>query len=1545
MIYQIAPPQRRVFILLLIIITAFSTLTMLFRQAEAMAPPVVTAVMPNQAQQGDTGVVIRMEISDIPPVTPLTVTIGMEQGTNIEYKDFGDTTGAVTATFDFPAMMPTQSYTVAVAFPGPMGQPPVVAESTAGSRFEIIAPAPDSCFTTYGANTTTQFSSADGTAVQAAVDAAAADDTVKIAGTCTGVQEISGVTQTVHIVKNITLQGGYTETDWTAAPDPETYPTTLDADNSGRVALISGTITVTIDSLILQNGLALDNDTPASGSGGGLYIQNSTVTITNSALLNNMAEFDGGALHNDLGTANIVNSTLSNNTADEGGGLNNANGVVTLTNAMIISNTAINNGGAIFNRSNNAHITIASSTIAYNQAGSNLVFDPPTADLLAPQNFDDGGGGIYNLNATVIITNSTITNNTVTGTGGGGLAQSDGGTIQVANTTLSHNIANGGQGGGLLINNGTAVFTNTTVSGNTAETGGAIYVFDIGAVTLNYATIASNTASLNGQNIALSDINTSLAFNSSLITHNSGTNCYITAGTIIDNGYNLDSGTSCGLTQTTSITNTNPLLEPLADNGGDTETHALSSNSAALNHIPTGTNSCGTDVTADQRGTTRPQEGSCEIGAYEATPPSLCFVEFGNDADTLTDFSSVDGSAIQEAINAAVSGDMLHIAGTCTGVVNTNSTNQTAYISKTLTLIGGYSSTWVYDPDTYTTTLDADDSGRVLYSTGDIDIELTHLTLQNGSINNHGGGIYNHTAALTLTNVTVQNNHTQQGSTFQNGWGIYNETGRLTIVESTIQNNETSYGMVIPSSVSSGNGGGIYTSGPTSIISSTIAFNKTGDPGTVPFGDGGNTGSGGGIYATAPLVITASMIHDNFISSAVDAVPPPFGDGTSGGHSGDGGGIYTSISLILTNSQVTQNSIGDGGNGTTPFDMDIAFNGGDGGNAGFGGGIYIAGLAIMENSQILSNTTGTGGSRGFGVSGGTNGTDGQDGAGAGIYSEGSVNSTSDIISGNQSVGGGGGIYISNNPFSATGSTIANNAASAANGGGLYADGASVNLDNVTIDGNSVPIENEYDGGGINTTNGTTLTIDNSEITNNIANSGGGIVLSHENDVVTITHSLISGNAADHVDAFGRAPSNNFGGGILNYNGTLTIQDSTISHNSVSGTGGGGVSNGSDGGIDAVTTISNTTIVNNTAETGSGGGLYNGGQTLTIVNSTFSGNTASTAGGVYYTYHNPSISSTATIAYSTIASNTASINGANLMVSGQNATLTTTASIVAGSSTGCYILNDGTLVDGGYNIDSGSSCGFTHTTSLSQSNPLLEPLMDNGGDTATQAIPTTSPAFDAIPNGTAGCGTTVTADQRGMARPQLDGCDIGAFEYDGVRYLLTVSKAGTGMGTITSTDSGINCGSDCSESYLEGTIITLTATADLGSTFTGWSGACSGTGICEVTLSMAQNVTATFALDVVPTYTLSVTKDGTGAGTVTSSPAGIECGSTCTADFDEDTLVTLTATADLGSTFNGWSGACSGTSSCAVTLSMAQTVNATFNVEETDLLIYLPMVIR
>jgi List-Bact-rpt repeat protein len=189
-------------------------------------------------------------------------------------------------------------------------------------------------------------------------------------------------------------------------------------------------------------------------------------------------------------------------------------------------------------------------------------------------------------------------------------------------------------------------------------------------------------------------------------------------------------------------------------------------------------------------------------------------------------------------------------------------------------------------------------------------------------------------------------------------------------------------------------------------------------------------------------------------------------------------------------------------------------------------------------------------------------------------------------------------------------------------------------------------------------------------------------------------------------------------------------------------------------------------------------------------------------------------------------------------------------------------------------------------------------------------------------GARGCALTMTTSRAVTA----------TFNGTGVsQQTLTVSKTGTGSGTLTSTPAGINCGATCSFNYATGTSVTLAQAAAGGSTFTGWGGACSGTGSCIVAMNAATSVSANF--DATPPAgapAVTVTLAGTGTGVVTSSPAGINCGTACSSTFGLNSSVTLTARANTGATFAGWSGACTGARSCILTMNAAKSVTATFN---------------
>jgi uncharacterized repeat protein (TIGR03803 family) len=159
-----------------------------------------------------------------------------------------------------------------------------------------------------------------------------------------------------------------------------------------------------------------------------------------------------------------------------------------------------------------------------------------------------------------------------------------------------------------------------------------------------------------------------------------------------------------------------------------------------------------------------------------------------------------------------------------------------------------------------------------------------------------------------------------------------------------------------------------------------------------------------------------------------------------------------------------------------------------------------------------------------------------------------------------------------------------------------------------------------------------------------------------------------------------------------------------------------------------------------------------------------------------------------------------------------------------------------------------------------------------------------------------------------------------------KYALTVSE--TGSGKVTSSPAGIDCPTSCSAILPGGTQVSLTATPAHDWTLTGWGGACSGTGTCTLTMNSSQSVAATFTHNFV--YAVLVSVVGSAGGKVTSSPAGIDCGATCSSSFAAGTQVTLTASPAKGWGFAGWGGACSGIGSCTVKADASSSVSANFS---------------
>lgn len=326
---------------------------------------------------------------------------------------------------------------------------------------------------------------------------------------------------------------------------------------------------------------------------------------------------DAGGAHKDFSVSGL---TLTGGDAAVGGGIHIAwSGSVVLTDVTVTGNTATDYGGGIALATTGLDVTIEDSRISGNQA--------------------EYWAGLYNgrCGNQLTVRRTTIDGNTAAGrldSKGGGLGAC--GELTIVDSTISGNSAVVGGGGvHFLLDASPAIaFTNTTISGND---GGGILIEDRGTasaptLTLTNVTLAANAVTTTDPSAPMDEGlvrgvglpgTFTLTVRNTIVADNGRADC--NAPGIIDTGnHNLDSDGSCGLAGADDLGDTAPDLEALADNGGPTQTHALTAGSPAVDAgdplVPGDSGSC---PTTDQRGEPRPTDGDgdggdvCDIGAYE----------------------------------------------------------------------------------------------------------------------------------------------------------------------------------------------------------------------------------------------------------------------------------------------------------------------------------------------------------------------------------------------------------------------------------------------------------------------------------------------------------------------------------------------------------------------------------------------------------------------------------------------------------------------------------------------------------------------------------------------------------------------------------------------------------------------------------------------------------------------------------------------------------------------------------------------------------------
>jgi hypothetical protein len=648
-----------------------------------------------------------------------------------------------------------------------------------------------------------------------------------------------------------------------------------------------------------------------------------------------------------------------------------------------------------------------------------------------------------------------------------------------------------------------------------------------------------------------------------------------------------------------------------------------------------------------------------------------------------------------------------------------------------------------------------------------------------------GGGLY--AGSLEMTATQFLGNRTAQagGGVAVAGWATLD-------------------GGLFFNNASDGEGGGIWSVGRLIITSTQFTSNKA-------------VGSGGAAFAQATAVVQSALFEANTCTLSECG----------------GGGLYADGGVTLIDTQFFSNTAKGGGGGAATAEQATVTRGMFQSNACtdanlcVGGGLYAASGATLIDTQFLSNTAR--------LSGGGADVGGLGSSGPAILNGG-------MFQGNSGGMQGGGLAVDGS-FTMTGTQFLRNTATMV-GGGAGVSGPAI-LNGGLFQGNS---------GGM---------------------QGGGLAVDGS---FAMTGTQFLSNTATMV------------GGGVGVNGPATLNGGVFQGNSSANMGGGLY-------VDDTTGISNSTFAANSATTG--GGLYNSGA-LTLTNSTFAANSATMGGGL----HNKA--------------------GGRLWLRN---------TLIAGNSGG-DCAGAGAIVQNANNLVQDGSCA-----AALHGDPVLAPHGDYGGGTQTLALLPGSPAIDA------GDGALCpAADQRGAARV-AGACDIGAFESRGFQIAVTggspqatavnspfaaplqalVSSAhgepaGPG-GRITFTPPPAGAGINL--------VTPITVATDVSGSAALAVSANIKAGSYGINASASGVVApATFALTNLPLQ-LVADKVGDGRGRVTSVPPVLDCGLTCTANLDYGAQVTLAATAEAGSTFTGWTGGCTGSSECRLTMTANQVVTAFF----------------
>ncbi|QEG34847.1 choice-of-anchor Q domain-containing protein [Bythopirellula goksoeyrii] len=791
----------------------------------------------------------------------------------------------------------------------------------------------------------------------------------------------------------------------------------------------------------------INNETVGNFSlGGGIAHWIGNLTIHDSLISGNKTSGDrasGGGVYFDHGSLSISSSSIIDNsttgTHSRGGGLFSHGSLNTIESSTISGNSTIASGGGIYSLGN---LDLFYSAVSNNSVYGMFVY----------------GGGLA-LHSFSTIVNSTISGNKATGQSAAGGGIDARGSLQISNTTISENKAQGysSRGGGVFASSLTlshSTITGNRVVGDDSRGGGVVGIH----TSIQHSIIANNEATYADSDLHWPTQSRNISF--SLIGTNAGNNLTETPIGSPDANGNLIGGPIHGVID--------PLLGPLADNGGPTLTHALLPGSPAINAGEPAL--VGWDVPAfDQRGEpfTRVFGGRIDIGAFEAQS----FV-----VDTLVDESDGDYSpgdfSLREAIELAN-----QIAGANTIEFDPLLTATAGPLPATILLTMGQleitDSLTINGPGAELLTIDTSGLPGSIFEINDtisanlIDTKIAGVTLTGAT-----DSAIHLSENLTVSETVFHNNRATQGGAIR----VDNSSRRipginLTVHDSLFVDNHADVN-------SKSQGGAIYFvpwDGELSINTSSFHENSAVLHGGAIYSgtftsvsieqssfENNQADYGGGISLGGNSLHSATIKNSSFLGNIATL---------------SGGGIYSGKDLTIGDSKIT-------GNRTLKENI-LSFD-----KHGGGGLLQLYGRLTVDNSTISGNSS--------------------KGDGGGIGAGGHSFLTNTSIFNNAAIGKGGGINIRNGLLELQTTVIVENTSGLLGGGGIYAETSlqgTSSIRNSTISNNLT----HGDGGGIS---GINVSVANSTISGNKAFGSGGGLFIHFGYHQELAHSTVTNNISD-----------------------------------------------------------------------------------------------------------------------------------------------------------------------------------------------------------------------------------------------------------------------------------------------------------------------------------------------------------------------------------------------------------------------------------------------